>query len=62
MMKFHMKDPAPFVQTARARDEAPNVLLILCDQMRGDALSSIGSPNARTPNLDRLASQGFFDR
>ena len=51
---------APFVQTAREGGGAPNVLLILCDQMRGDALSTLGSPNARTPNLDRLASRGVL--
>ena len=38
----------------------PNVVYIICDQMRGDALSCLGSPNARTPNLDRMASQGVL--
>ncbi|NIA15545.1 MAG: sulfatase-like hydrolase/transferase [Nitrospiraceae bacterium] len=37
---------------------APNVVYIVCDQMRGDALSCLGNPNAHTPNLDRMASQG----
>jgi arylsulfatase A-like enzyme len=39
-----------------------NVVLLICDQMRGDALRFLGSPNARTPNLDRLAGDGIaFD-
>ncbi|MCP4639486.1 MAG: sulfatase-like hydrolase/transferase [bacterium] len=43
--------------------QPPNVVYIICDQMRGDALSCLGSPNARTPNLDRLAAGGvLFDR
>ena len=40
----------------------PNILLVICDQMRGDALGSLGNPNARTPNLNRMARQGVtFD-
>ena len=49
--------------TAPARSEGPpNILLVICDQMRGDALGSLGNPNARTPNLNRMARQGVvFD-
>ncbi len=35
-----------------------NVLLVTLDQFRGDCLSAAGHPVVRTPNLDRLASQG----
>ncbi|MFZ4602681.1 MAG: sulfatase-like hydrolase/transferase [Caulobacterales bacterium] len=35
-----------------------NILLITLDQFRGDALSCAGHPIVRTPNLDRLASEG----
>lgn len=35
-----------------------NILLITLDQFRGDCLSCAGHPVVRTPNLDRLASQG----
>ncbi len=39
-----------------------NVVLLIADQMRGDALGFLGGPNARTPNLDRLAADGVsFD-
>lgn len=40
--------------------QPPNVLFIVCDQMRGDALSCLGHPNARTPHLDRLAREGVL--
>ncbi len=41
----------------------PNVVFLICDQMRGDALGCLGNPNARTPNLDRLAANGvLFER
>ncbi|QHI69394.1 arylsulfatase [Tichowtungia aerotolerans] len=36
----------------------PNIIFILCDQMRGDCLGSDGNPVIQTPNLDRLAGQG----
>lgn len=36
----------------------PNVIFILCDQMRGDCLASGGNPVIQTPHLDRLAAQG----
>jgi len=35
----------------------PNLLLIMCDQLRWDALGCTGG-NARTPNIDALASDG----
>jgi arylsulfatase A-like enzyme len=40
----------------------PNVIFIICDQMRGDAMGVAGNTNARTPNLDRLAREGVFMR
>ena len=41
----------------------PNVLLITCDQWRGDALSAVGHPVVRTPNADALAADGvLFER
>ncbi len=34
-----------------------NVLVLMCDHHRFDALGCMGNPLARTPNLDRLASE-----
>jgi arylsulfatase A-like enzyme len=40
-----------------------NVLFITADQWRGDCLSCLGHPAARTPNLDRLAADAvLFER
>ncbi len=36
----------------------PNVVVVLADQMRRDALSCAGNANLRTPHLDRLADRG----
>ncbi len=49
---------AAAAQTAPARAAVPNILLVICDQMRGDALGLLGNPNARTPNLNRMARMG----
>ncbi len=36
---------------------SPNLLFILADQWRAQALGHAGDPNARTPHLDRLAGE-----
>lgn len=38
--------------------ERPNVLFILCDDLRPDALGCFGSKHVKTPNIDRLAAEG----
>ena len=40
----------------------PNVLLILCDDLRWDCLSVAGHPHLKTPHIDRLAREGVFFR
>jgi len=42
----------------RATDDRPNLLLILADQLRADALGCMGNPIVQTPSLDRLAGEG----
>ena len=39
-------------------NEKPNIIYIFSDQQRGDAMGCMGHPSIKTPNLDRLASQG----
>jgi N-acetylglucosamine-6-sulfatase len=43
---------------AAAPASHPNVLFILCDDLRWDALGCAGNPYVRTPNIDRLAAEG----
>ncbi len=38
--------------------ERPNILLVLTDDHRWDALGSMGHTFLETPNLDRLAAEG----
>ena len=36
----------------------PNVVLVFADQWRAQAVGYAGDPNARTPNIDRMAADG----
>lgn len=44
--------------TALQAAERPNVLVMLCDDLRPDALGCYGSKHVKTPNIDRLAAEG----
>src|SRR5262245_9361465 len=44
--------------TAQAADEKPNIVFILVDDLRWDALGCTGHPFAKTPNIDRIAKEG----
>ncbi len=48
--------------TAAPKDKKPNLLFIMTDQQRFDALSIAGNQVLKTPNLDRLARQGVWFR
>lgn len=45
----------PFVLHAAPK---PNVVVVLCDDLRWDALGCAGHPYLKTPNIDRLAAEG----
>ena len=40
--------------------ERPNIIVMLCDDIRWDALSCAGHPHLKTPNIDRLAEEGLY--
>lgn len=46
----------------RASGTRPNILVLMTDQQRFDALGAAGNPNILTPNLDRLAEAGALFR
>jgi len=48
--------------TAKKEASKPNVLFIMTDQQRADALGMAGNSMIKTPNLDRLARQGAYFR
>ena len=54
---------AAMTQAAAAESKAgngkhPNVVFVLCDDLRDDALGCYGQKHLKTPNIDRLAAEG----
>lgn len=49
----------PMVAIPALAQERPNILYIMCDDMGYGDLSCYGQQHFRTPNIDRLASQGM---
>jgi arylsulfatase A len=47
------------VLTNAAETERPNFLVILCDDLGYGDLACYGHPSIKTPNLDKLATQGI---
>ncbi len=48
----------PFLVQAQGEDRPPNVVIIYCDDLGYGDLACFGSPNIRTPYLDRMAAEG----
>lgn len=46
--------------TATAADRRPNFILFLTDDQRADCLGVTGHPLLKTPNIDRLATDGVY--
>lgn len=44
---------------AQEKQPTPNLVFIMADQYRGDAIDCIGKEPVKTPHLDKLASEGI---
>jgi arylsulfatase A-like enzyme len=54
-----------FVLVAEERPtpaERPNIVILLADDFRPDAIAALGNPAVRTPHLDQLARRGLIFR
>jgi arylsulfatase A-like enzyme len=51
---------APGSSPSLTPPERPNIIFILTDDQRWDALGAAGNPIVKTPNLDRLAARGVL--
>ncbi|GAB3016131.1 sulfatase family protein [Spirosoma pulveris] len=50
------------ISPASRPPSAPNIIFLLADDQRWDALGVAGNKTIQTPNLDRLARDGFYFR
>ncbi|MEY4567678.1 MAG: hypothetical protein RLY14_2648 [Planctomycetota bacterium] len=48
------------LNSGTAIGKSPNVLVILCDDLRWNALGCTGHPFVKTPNIDQLAREGVL--
>ncbi|WP_340380601.1 sulfatase [Daejeonella sp.] len=48
----------PIVSFKKKQAQKPNIIFLLADDLRYNSLGSMGNSIVKTPNLDRLASQG----
>ncbi len=46
--------------TSKQAEQAPNIIFLLTDDQRWDALGCMGNKILRTPNIDRIASEGVI--
>lgn len=46
------------IEAARPKDPRPNFVFILIDDLRYDLVHATGNPEAKTPNIDRIARDG----
>lgn len=49
---------APINQVEAAKDNRPNLVVIMCDDISSDMFGCYGNQRVSTPNIDRLAEQG----
>ncbi len=59
-MGTNLRCLAVIVGAARGGGRGPNIVFILADDHRYDALGFLGHPFLETPNLDRLAHEGVI--
>jgi arylsulfatase A-like enzyme len=50
------------IASAAEQTERPNILWIVPDQLRAEALGCMGNPDVKTPHLDQLARDGVLFR
>ncbi len=48
-----------FILSCGDKIKKPNIVYVFADQWRAESLGYTGNPNVKTPNLDKLASEGI---
>jgi arylsulfatase A-like enzyme len=52
----------PILFSSAQQPEKPNIIFVLTDDHRWDALGAMGNPILKTPHIDKLAGQGLMFR
>ncbi|QDU75719.1 Arylsulfatase [Bremerella volcania] len=47
------------IATAADQAKKPNILFVLCDDLRPDAVGCLGSEHVKTPRIDQIAKEGI---
>jgi arylsulfatase A-like enzyme len=55
-------DPRPLASPGAAVSSRPNIVVVLSDDHRWDALGAAGNPSVLTPLMDRMAREGVYFR
>ena len=48
------------IHVTRAQNKKPNIIFILTDDQRAEAMGYAGNKIIKTPEMDKLASQGIY--
>ncbi|MEZ4777062.1 MAG: sulfatase [Bacteroidia bacterium] len=49
-----------FIFSCSDKTQKPNIVFVFADQWRAQSLGYAGNPDVKTPNLDKLASEGVY--
>ena len=55
---IHILFLSSFIISCSNKIEKPNIVFVFADQWRAQSLGYAGNPDVKTPNLDKLASEG----
>jgi N-acetylglucosamine-6-sulfatase len=59
-MRYLLTAAALLAAGSAGAEQRPNVVFVLCDDLRGDCLGVAGHPHLKTPHIDRLAREGVY--
>ena len=62
LCSFLLLAPRITMAASTGRDKRPNIIFLFADDQRADTIGVHGNPHIQTPNLDRLAADGFSFR
>ncbi len=59
MLRMFLACCLTFLAGLAVHAQRPNFVIMMCDDQRADAMSGVGNPVIKTPNMDRIAREGM---